>query len=301
MHVKDLLIFEKVVSKGSISGAAEELNYVQSNITSRIRKLETELKVSLFHRHKRGVTLTPEGKKAIDYAKKITALVQEMKMITTNEASPSGKLDIASVETVIKLPLILSQYNKQYKNVDLTLSTGVTAELTNDVLNYQLDGAFVTKNKATDHPDLLNVDVFNEKLVLISDSKSTSIEELFEKPVLGFSDGCGYRAKLNEWLDDHQIIPKKVMELGTLETTLGSVISGLGIAYVPYSAVQHYEKSGLIYCHELPEKYSAITTIFIYRKADQLTPALEKFIETIIVHRDDAISPFYRMEMINES
>ena len=190
MNVKDLLIFEKVARNGSISGAAEELNYVQSNITSRIRKLETDLNVRLFHRHKRGVTLTPEGKKAIDYAKKITALAQEMKMITANDDSPSGKLDIASVETVIKLPLILSQYNKRYKNVDLTLSTGVTSELTNDVLNYQLDGAFVTNNKATDHPDLLKVDVFKEKLVLISDSKAPSIEELFEKPVLGFSDGC---------------------------------------------------------------------------------------------------------------
>ncbi|MGM8212015.1 LysR family transcriptional regulator [Virgibacillus sp. W0430] len=296
MNLKDLLIFEIVAKTGSISGAAEQLNYVQSNVTSRIKKLEEDLKTTLFHRHKRGVSLTPEGKKAIVYAQKISALAKEMKMMTANSDMPSGKLDIASVETVIKLPLILSKYNHLYTDVDLTLSTGVTADLKDDVLNYQLDGAFVTKSKTTYHPDLLEVDVFQEKLVLISDPLSKSLEDLTEKPILGFSDGCGYRAKLNEWLTDQQITPTKVMELGTLETTLGSVISGLGIAYVPYSAIKHYEDSGLICCHKLPEEYSAITTIFIYRKADYLTPALEKFIETIKQHRDDAISPFYRME-----
>lgn len=295
LNLKDLLIFETVAKTGSISGAADKLNYVQSNITSRIRKLEADLHTTLFHRHKRGVTLTPEGKKAVEYAQKIALLVKELKTVTSNDEMPSGKLEIASVETVIKLPLILSKYNKQYKEVDLTLSTGVTTALRDDVLNYQLDGAFVTKSNVTNHPDLLEVDVFQEKLVLISDTRS-SIKEVLQKPILGFSDGCGYRAKLNEWLHDQQITPSKVMELGTLETTLGSVISGLGVAYVPYSAIQHYVKSGLIHCHHIPEKYSDITTVFIYRKADILTPAMEKFIETIKKHRNDAISPFYRMD-----
>src|SRR5699024_6581741 len=72
------------------------------------------------------------------------------------------------------------------------------------------------------------------------------------------------------------------MELGTLETTLGSVISGLGVAYVPYTAVDNYVMQEQIYCYELPKEYSHITTIFIYRKTDHLTPALRRFLDTII-------------------
>lgn len=295
MNLRDLIIFKAVAKQGSISRAANQLNYVQSNVTSRIQRLEEDLNTKLFHRHQRGMTLTPEGKKLIKYAQKVTSLVNEMKAVA-NANMPSGKLDIASVETVIKLPLILSKYNKQYKDVDLTLSTGVTAELRDKVLNYQLDGAFVTKGNATDHPDLAEVEVFNEKLVLISDPSAMTLKEILHRPILGFSDGCGYRAKLNEWMRDNRMTPTKVMELGTLETTLGSVISGLGIAYVPFSAVQHYEASGLIRCHRLPVKYSDITTIFIYRKSDYVTPALEKFIETIQTHRHDAISPFFNFE-----
>jgi len=281
MNIKDLIIFQTVADEGSINRAAERLNYVQSNVTSRIQKLERDLKIKLFYRHTKGITLTNEGSALLPYVHKIISLTEEMKLVGSDNDNPSGSLNIASVETVIKLTLILSSFINKYKQVDLTLSTGVTAELKEKVLQYNLDGAFVTKSSITDDPALKQVDVFHEKLVLISSNKTKRINDIIEQPILRFSDGCGYRAKLNEWLLDENIAPNKVMELGTLETTLGSVISGLGIAYVPYSAVKEYETKNQIYCYELPKKYSEITTVFIYRKADYITPALQKFIETI--------------------
>lgn len=282
MNLKDLIIFKTVAEEGSINKAAQKLNYVQSNVTSRIQKLEKELNTNLFHRHKRGMTITNEGSLLLPYAQKVNYLINEMKTIVDDDQNPTGKLDIASVETVIKLPLILSAFIKKYKHVDLTLSTGVTAELKDKVLNYQLDGAFVTKSENTNDPALEEIEVFHEKLVLISNKKNQSIRQLLEEPLLRFSDGCGYRAKLDEWLLDKQITPKKVMELGTLETTLGSVISGLGVAYVPYTAVKEYAIKKQIYSYELPEEYSHITTIFLYRKTNHLTPALHRFLDTII-------------------
>lgn len=293
MNLKDLEIFVTVAEEKSISRTAEKLNYVQSNISSRIQKLEKTLLTKLFHRNKNGMMLTGNGKVLIDYANKILSVSEEMKDALNETENPRGKLDIASVETVIKLPLILSKFNKNFKDVDLTLSTGVTTDLRNKVINYELDGAFVTKNINTSHKHLNELDVFNERLVLISDVNSKEISEIINLPILGFSDGCGYRLKLNEWLNHERITPSKVMELGTLETTLGSVISGLGIAYVPYSAVEHYEKSGLINCHHLPKEFSEIKTIFIYRNEAHKSLALKKFIETINKAKHEAISPFY--------
>lgn len=296
MNLRDLEIFVTVAEEKSISKTAEKLNYVQSNISSRIQKLEKTLAAKLFHRNKNGMILTSEGKILIDYANKILTISQEMKDVLNESENPQGKLDIATVETVIKLPLILSKYNKNFKGVDLTLSTGVTTELRNKVINYELDGAFVTKNINTSHKHLNKIEVFNERLVLISDPKLNKISDIIHLPILGFSDGCGYRLKLNEWLNHERIKPSKVMELGTLETTLGSVISGLGIAYVPYSAVEHYEASGLIKCHDLPKEFSEIKTIFIYRRENKQSLALKKFIETIEKAKHEAISPFYRFK-----
>ncbi|THE11399.1 LysR family transcriptional regulator [Bacillus timonensis] len=279
MEFKDLEIFQLVAEKGTITEAAKDLKYVQSNITSRIRKLEDELNTPLFNRHRRGMSLTPEGKKLLTYSKKIIALTEEMKQAVQSNGEPSGKLEIGTVETVIHLPKILSSYVKKYKDVDLSVFTGVTSTLVEEVLHHKLDGAFITESDL--HPDLVAHEVFQEELVLISDNRVSSLDELVEEPILCFSKGCGYRARLAEWYRDQDISPKKIMEFGTLETILRSTTMGLGIAFVPKSEVTQMEKNGLIRFHQVPEQYSKIKTVFIRRADTSLTPTIEKFIETI--------------------
>lgn len=279
MNLKDLEIFQKVVETGTVTEAAKELNYVQSNITSRINVLEKEFNTILFHRHHRGMSLTPEGKKLLTYSKKILSLAEEMKEIIQYSGEPAGKLEIGAVETVIQLPKILSIFVEKYNHVDLSLITGVTEKLEEDVLNYRLDGAFVCE--ADFHSDLICHDVIEEELVLISNKNVSSIEELIKEPILCLNEGCEYRARLKKWFEDNKFKPQKIMLFGTLEMILQSVVAGLGITFVPKSAVTQLEKKDLIYSYELPEKYSNIKTVFIRRKDGSLTPTLEKFIEII--------------------
>ncbi|WP_230369844.1 helix-turn-helix domain-containing protein [Paludibacterium denitrificans] len=59
MGLDDLLIFQTVLQEGGITRAANRLNRVQSNITTRIRQLEDDLGVALFLR---------EGKRLIPSA-----------------------------------------------------------------------------------------------------------------------------------------------------------------------------------------------------------------------------------------
>ncbi len=287
MEFKDLEIFQVVAETGTVTAAARELKYVQSNITARIQKLEMEMNTQLFNRHNRGMTLTPEGKKLLVYSEKILSLTNEMKKVVQSKAEPAGKLEIGTVETVIQLPYILSAYNKKYEKVDMSLFSGVTYQLQEDVLNHKLDGAFVTETEL--HPDLVAHEVFNEELVLISDGTTTSLEALKTKPFLCFSKGCGYRARLEKWYADENVNPQKVMEFGTLETILSSVVVGLGVTFVPKAAVSRLVEKGLVQCHKLPEEYSKINTIFIRRADTYVTSTIEKFIETIEDFRMGAI------------
>jgi LysR family transcriptional regulator, cell division regulator len=283
VEFKDLEIFQMVADKGTVSEAAKELNYVQSNITARIHKLEAEMNTPLFNRHRRGMSLTPEGKKLLTYSNQILLLKEEMKQAVQTNKEPSGKLEIGTVETVIHLPKILDSFLNRYENVDLSIYTGVTEKLEEDVLNHKLDGAFITASDF--HNNLVSHDVFQEELVLISNTRISSTEELIDQPVLCFSKGCGYRARLADWYKEQQITPKKIMEFGTLETILRSATMGLGVTFVPKSAVSHLEKDGLIQYHELPDKYSKVKTVFIRRADTYLTSTIEKFIETIESHK----------------
>lgn len=278
MEIKDMRIFEAVATYGSVSKAAKELNYVQSHVSARINYIETSLQTILFHRYSRGMILNSEGKKLLTYTKKIVSMIDEMVKVVQDSNIPSGSLELGTVETVIKLPNILSSFLKKYPAVDLALVTDVTDKLVNDVLNYRLDGAFVTGFAPM--PNIIQHEVFHEDLVLIA-NKEIDFDTLAGESMLVFNQGCSYREKLISWFENEGFTSPKIIEFGTLEMILGGVISGLGVSLVPKSSVSHIEAAGLIRCHSIPEKFSKISTVFIHRADVYLTKSLEKFIESI--------------------
>ncbi|WP_232695875.1 LysR family transcriptional regulator [Brevibacillus daliensis] len=285
MDVSDLRIFQAVAQEGSVSEAARQLNYVQSNVTARINQLEKELNTTLFHRHRRGVTLNEDGRKLLGYTQKIITLMDEIKQSFQSDENPSGPLLIGSVETVSSLPSILSEYHKRYPRIDLSLVSGVTQHLLADVLQYKLDGAFVSG--PIEHKDIIQEHLMEEKLVLITRSVDgmESIEGYKNKPLLVFREGCGYRARLIQWLQSEGIQPKKIMEFGTLETIFGVVASGLGVSLVPESTVTKLEKEGILSSYSIPAPFQKVSTVFIRRKDSFITNTMGAFLRTIQEYR----------------
>lgn len=290
MEIKDLLIFQSVARNGSISKAADELNYVQSHVTARIKSIELSLNTKVFDRHSRGTTLNSEGRRLLIHSEKILFMVEEMHKEFQDSANPSGSLEIGTVETVMKLPMILSTYHRNCPNVELTLKTGVNNDLINGVLERKLDGAFVTGFGK--HPEIEQIEVFKEELVLIADSKRVSYDDLKNRPLLVFNTGCSYRARLESWLSDSGIVNPKVMEFGTLETILGSVIAGLGISLVPKSTVRYLKLAGDIQCYPVSKEYRDISTVFIRQADTYLTNTMQKFIGTIHTLENKNPPPF---------
>ncbi|MCQ6561323.1 LysR family transcriptional regulator [Paenibacillus mendelii] len=280
MEFNDLKIFQTVAKHESISKAALELSYVQSNVTARIKLLEKELQTPLFYRHKRGMILNTEGKRLLEHSREILSKVEEMKRTFQDKSTPSGVLEIGIVETVIALPDILSAYNSKYPDVELSLKAGVTDRLLQEVIDMKLDGAFVTG--PIRHPLIEQVEVIQEKLVLVTKGSAFSVEDITTKPLLLYNKGCGYRGRLESWMKVEGIIPKQIMEFGTFGTIIGSVAAGIGITILPESSVTDLAANGTVVCHRIPEPYREVTTIFIRRKDSILTNTLQCFIDEII-------------------
>lgn len=66
MNIKDIRWFREVVSRGSISNAAEHLFVSQQGLSKSIKSLEEKLKVPLLVRTSNGVEPTPYGKYLYD-------------------------------------------------------------------------------------------------------------------------------------------------------------------------------------------------------------------------------------------
>jgi DNA-binding transcriptional LysR family regulator len=80
MDLSDLRIFTAVVREGGVTRAAEKLNRVQSNVTTRIRQLEEDLGVDLFLREGKRLHLAPAGQLLLGYADRLLALADEARI-----------------------------------------------------------------------------------------------------------------------------------------------------------------------------------------------------------------------------
>jgi DNA-binding transcriptional LysR family regulator len=284
MDLQSLKFFQAVAKLGSISKAAKELNYAQSNLTSRIQQLESNLQTKLFYRHNRGTTLTDKGKVLLSYTEEIFQLLDEVKNVMSDDQTPKGPLVIGSMETTaaVRLPVLLSKFHREYPAIDLTLKTGPTEQNVQDVLQYELDGAFVAG--PIEHPDLTYKTVIEEELVLVTNEfhqPLTSIKEILNRTILVFHNGCSYRARFEEWLHDEGVIPEKIMELGTLDGIIGCVSAGLGISLLPRSVVGKYANEGHLTLHSIPNRFGKVKTLFIYRKDKYISTSLKEFIEML--------------------
>lgn len=285
MDINDLKIFQIVARYGSITKAAHELNFVQSNVTARIKQLEAELNTTLFYRHSRGVTLTSSGKTLLSYAEKMIHLFNESIKAVNDSHIPQGPLSIGSMETTaaVRLPAILALYHKNFPEVDLLLRTGSTEQLIQAVLDYEIDGAFVAG--PVHHPDITQEVIFNEKLYLVTAPSSVplkTINEIKNRTILVFRQGCSYRARLQQWLYSEGILPIKIIEFGSLEAITGGVMAGMGVSLLPLSIVNKYNESGQLTIHQIPEDYSIVDTVFIRRRDVFMSRALQSFLKSIL-------------------
>mgnify|MGYP001261471945 FL=1 len=92
-----LKIFHAVAEAGSFTSATVNLNLSQSAISRQIQSLEEDLKVKLFERHARGLTLTENGEYVFKTAHDVITKLREVETsLGDKKNKPSGKLTVTT-------------------------------------------------------------------------------------------------------------------------------------------------------------------------------------------------------------
>ena len=278
MDLGALRIFLAVAEESSISRAAERLHYVQSNVTTRIRRLEENLGTSLFIRTGRGMVLTSAGQNLLGYARQILRTVEQARLAVTGTASPQGPLTLGAIDTVaaVHLPKVLARYHQQYPKVAIGLQTGASQELVRQVLNYDIEGAFV--GGPVTNSEIVQQEVCIEEMVLVTAPDQPAPDTGNFDTILVFRPGCSCRNRLEQWLREQGLTPIKLMEFGTLDAILGCVGAGMGITMLPRSFVERGSFASLVRTHSVAEPFAHVPTLFVRRKDMAASPALSALI-----------------------
>ncbi|MCM3762220.1 LysR family transcriptional regulator [Alkalihalobacillus oceani] len=278
MDIKDLLIFKTLAAEKNITKTAERLNYVQSNVTARMKKLEAELNTQLFYRHPRGISLTGKGKLLVKQAEEILLLVNETKKAIQDSDEPHGSLSLGTNETAAaaRLPQLLVNYNGKFPNVELSLRVALTTQLVQDVLEHKLDGAFVIG--PIEDSQLEAIPIYQEELVIITNPKQDiklSAKNILTRP------NCPYKTRLDRWLESNQMSPGNRLELSTLEAILHCVEAGLGMAILPKALASQQINEGALTIHTLSPDEQTVDLFFIHRKDIYLDQAYRAFLRLL--------------------
>ena len=284
MDAAELRVFEAVARHGGMGRAAEELNTVQSNVTARIRNLEDDLGTPLFRRHARGVVLTAAGQRLLPYATKLAALLKEARQAAREDGNPAGPLVIGSLETTtaMRLSTVLSRFAETYPAVDLTLRTGTTCELVEQVLDQQMEGAFVCGPVA--HADLVTERFFVEELVLLTPPSIMSVDALTSRRdlrIVVLRRGCSYRQRLEDVLARRGAVTPRLLEFGTLEAVCACVAGGLGVTLLPRTLLDAVPSGRRLSAHTLEPAEAMVETLFVRRADGYLSSALAAFLAAV--------------------
>ncbi|MFT4413265.1 LysR family transcriptional regulator [Fredinandcohnia humi] len=271
METHDLIIFKQVAELQSVSQAAENLGYVQSNVSQRIKSLEDELGVKLFTRNNRGVTLTEEGNVFLEYTNQIIHLIDEAKTLV-NPDKWKRALAIGATQTIsaVKIPRLITSFLSESEKIDVKVRTNNKRKL-QQMLSYgELDGIFISG--PYNYSQFEAVYSYNEKLVLIS-PKNTKLDNKMHTLIVNSDKNCIYRNKLLHY--SKEILNPTIIEFDSLESILQAVHDGLGLSVVPSDVANSRKDILSIQQKELPD---GIKIDFIIKKRKQRPQSLTKFI-----------------------
>lgn len=248
MELRQLYYFVEVAKKEHVTQAAEELHVAQSAVSRQIHQLEKELGVSLFIQKGRNVQLTPVGHLFMKRAEMILADLERAVVEIHEFLDPEkGEIRLGFPHSlgISLIPQVVASFRKLHPNVKFRFKTGMYPTLIRDLVEGDIDLAFVSPFPK-DHEHVCGEVLLTEELYAIlppghplADNKSIELRELSEEAFVLFSEGYSLRPIVWDACREAGFFPKIGFEGEETDTIRGLVAAGMGVSLLPEMAL-HY-------------------------------------------------------------
>ncbi|MDO8212661.1 LysR family transcriptional regulator [Conexibacter sp. CPCC 206217] len=297
VELRHLRYFVAVAEELSFTRAAERLHIAQPPLSTQIRKLERELGVELFDRSRRAVALTAAGDVLLVEARRLLEQVdQSLRAAVRAGTGEVGRLAIGFVPSASNalLPSQLRAFHGRYPGVELTLREMAPDDLVAAVLAGGIDVCFLYLPFADER--LRTRTVLREPLVAALPAehrlaggrrKTVALEQLRDEPFVlpARHHMPGLNAGIVAACRSAGFEPEVVQrDVWLLQTVLGLVAAGLGVALVPAS-VQNLNRAGVVF-RPLRDAHAPIEMGAFWRAGDG-SAALANFVAMLPTDTSD--------------
>ena len=237
-----LKIFHAVAEAGSFTSATVILNISQSAISRQIQSLEEDLKVKLFERHARGLTLTQNGEYVYKTAHEVISKLKEIETSLGDQKNkPTGKLTITTVRSFGThwLTPRIQEFMNLNPEIEIEL---IFDDKELDLSTRQADiGIFMRRPKQLNYIQRklvdINYHIYGSTKYLGTYGIPKTINDLTKHRFISFGKGAPSPVFNPDWAlklgrkDNNKIKP--VMKVNSVMGLLLAVESGVGLAALP--------------------------------------------------------------------
>lgn len=283
---RQLEIFDKIASTGSVTKAGEQLLLTQSAVSMALSQLELLSAAPLFERSGRRLILNDYGRLFLKDARKILLAVKQLEQQFQGDTDQlAGELLVGGSTTIgnYLLPALLGDFARQYPKTRVELKVGNTQQVADWLEAGELDIAFV--EGPCHSRGLVAVHWRDDELVVVtgpehawSSKKSVTPDLLASAPWIMREKGSGTREIFENAMDTAGISYTIALEFGHTEAIKNGVASGLGVSCLSRLAVdRELAYSRLIEVHSPLQLKRSLT--LLKRRNSSCTALLTAFLK----------------------
>lgn len=289
MDLDQLHTFLEIVRLKSFSKAALTCFRTQPAVSAQVRQLESELKAPLFDRLGTKIALTPAGQIFAQYAEQILELRRVAQdTISELEHAPRGELVIAANEAtcIYVLPLVFSEYKKQFPNVQILVDRSYGSRVVEAVLENQADFGIAQLPITEKRLQIVKIHSDEIKVLVPADHPMAGFarvtpQDLVPYPLLLPKTGTT-RRRLSAWFEAAEDALNVSMELDSTEMIKRFVMAGLGVSFLAATHCADEVEAGKLAAISLGPEPMVRQLALIYRKDKALSKAALGFIEVTL-------------------
>ncbi|TDO99593.1 LysR family transcriptional regulator [Marinomonas balearica] len=238
MEIKQLRYFAAIAELASFTKAAEQLGVAQPAVSMAIKKLESDLGLTLIHRADRNISLTDEGSKLLTHAKKIIqstddALLemQELKGFERGEV----RVGIPSMLGSYYFPPILMAFRNRFPDISLKVIEGGTWQLQKMLENGELDLGVIVAESLPETLDTQRLLQQEMKVVVATDhpfseKESVTPAEFFKEELVMFKEGYFHRRIIDKLAEEAGVKANIGFETNLIPLIKSITEQGFGIS-----------------------------------------------------------------------
>jgi DNA-binding transcriptional LysR family regulator len=292
IELRQLRYFVAVAEEMHFGRAALRLHMTQPPLSQTIQSLEASLGTPLFYRTQRSVSLTPAGLALLPEARRILLQAEGLSDIAHRAASgESGRLSLAFVSTAdySVLPPFLREFRERYPQVQIDLREATSDVQLEELLQGRIDvGLLIPPLPDKAKTELEYASVLSEPLILaapkglkaLRGKSSIALKTLTDMPLIIFPRRIApaFHDAILACFHDAGLTPRIGQEAIQMQTIVGLVSAGMGIALVPQS-VSNLNRPGVEY-KPLTGKTPLVETGLAWRR-DNTSSVLRAFLDLL--------------------